>query len=44
MPALQNSGLAQGAARLALGETLHHTVRTQALGWPLAIGALSFGA
>ena len=44
IPAFGDSALAQVAARLAADETMHYTVLTSALGRPLPVGALSFGA
>jgi rubrerythrin len=44
IPALNDRELAKVAARLAADETLHFTVLTGALGRPLPVGALSFGA
>jgi len=44
IPAFGNKDLAKVAGRLAADETMHFTVLTQALGRPLPVGALSFGA
>jgi rubrerythrin len=44
IPALGNKDLAKVAARLAADETMHFTVLTNALGRPLPMTALSFGA
>ncbi len=44
IPAFGNKDLAKVAARLAADETMHFTVLTSALGRPLPMGALSFGA
>lgn len=44
IPSLGSKDLAKVAARLAADETLHFTVLTNALGRPLPVGALSFGA
>lgn len=44
IPAFGSKDLAKVAARLAADETLHFTVLTSALGRPLPVGALSFGA
>jgi hypothetical protein len=44
IPSLGNKDLAKVAARLAADETMHYTVLTSALGRPLPVGALSFGA
>jgi bacterioferritin (cytochrome b1) len=44
IPAFGNKDLAAVAGRLAADETMHYTVLTTALGRPLPMGALSFGA
>jgi len=44
IPSFASRDLAQVAARLAADETMHYTVLTQALGKPLPMSALSFGA
>jgi hypothetical protein len=44
IPAFISKDLAKVAARLAVDETMHFTVLTNALGRPLPAGALSFGA
>ncbi len=44
IPAFGSKDLAKVAARLAADETMHFTVLTNALGRPLPMGALSFGA
>lgn len=44
IPAFGSKDLAKVAARLAADETMHYTVLTSALGRPLPVGALSFGA
>ena len=44
IPAMGDRELAKVAARLAADETMHFTVLTNALGRPLPVGALSFGA
>lgn len=44
IPSLKDSALAQVAARLAADETMHWTVLTSALGKPLPMAALTFGA
>jgi len=44
IPAMTDRELAKVAARLAADETMHFTVLTSALGRPLPVGALSFGA
>ena len=44
IPSFKDAGLAKVAARLAADETMHWTVLTNALGRPLPIGALTFGA
>lgn len=44
IPAFGSRELGQVAARLAADETMHYSVLTQALGKPLPVAALSFGA
>lgn len=44
IPSFRDSALAQVAARLAADETMHWTVLTSALGKPLPMAALTFGA
>ncbi len=44
MPSFGNRDLSQVAGRLIADETMHYTVLTQALGDPLPVPALSFGA
>jgi len=44
IPAFGSRELAQVAARLAADETMHYAVLTHALGRPLPMAALSFGA
>lgn len=44
IPSFKDSALAQVAARLAADETMHWTVLTSALGKPLPMAALTFGA
>ncbi len=44
IPAFMSKDLAKVAARLAADETMHFTILTNALGRPLPVGALSFGA
>lgn len=44
IPAFGSKDLGKVAARLAADETMHYTVLTSALGRPLPVGALSFGA
>lgn len=44
IPAMSDRELAKVAARLAADETMHFTVLTSAMGRPLPVGALSFGA
>jgi rubrerythrin len=44
IPAFGSKDLAKIAGRLAADETMHFTILTNALGRPLPIGALSFGA
>jgi hypothetical protein len=44
IPAFGNKDLAAVAGRLAADETMHFTVLTNALGRPLPMGPLSFGA
>ena len=44
IPAFAAKDLSKVAARLAADETMHYTILTSALGRPLPVGALSFGA
>lgn len=44
IPSFKDGALAQVAARLAADETMHWTVLTSALGKPLPMAALTFGA
>lgn len=44
IPAFGSKDLAKVAGRLAADETMHFTILTNALGRPLPVGALSFGA
>ncbi len=44
IPAFGSKDLAKVAARLAADETMHYTLLNNALGRPLPVGALSFGA
>ena len=44
IPSFRDSALSKVAARLAADETMHWTVLSNALGWPLPKMALSFGA
>ena len=44
IPAFKDTGLAKIAARLATDETMHWSILSNALGKPLPVGALYFGA
>ena len=44
IPAFVSKDLAKIAGRLAADETMHSTILTNALGRPLPVGALTFGA
>ena len=44
IPSFKDAALAKVAARLATDETMHWTALATALGWPLPVAALSFGA